>query len=94
MGFRPHSASQPLQRRAWQFNAFEWLLTAASPQWRLSSIWQIKQAFGCGVPNDAEWRPTTNARNKMMLKDMKDFAAQVRRMHGDVSQWRDSVGRK
>lgn len=60
----------------------------------LASISQIKQAFGCGVPNDAEWRPTTNARNKMMLKDMKEFASQVRRMHGDVSQWRDAVGRE
>lgn len=54
---------------------------------------KIKQAFGCGVPNDAEWKPTTNARNKMMLKDMKEFSVHVRRMHGDVTMWRDTIAR-
>lgn len=54
---------------------------------------KLKQAFGCGVPNDKEWKPTTNARNRMMLKDVKAFAVHVRRMHEDVSMWRDTVAR-
>lgn len=52
---------------------------------------KVKQALGIKAASDKEWKPTSNARNTAMVKEVKKFAVQLRRVHADVSIWSKAV---
>ena len=52
---------------------------------------QVKQALGLRAGQDKEWKPTSNERNREMVREAKKFAQHLKKLHKDVSQWTQSM---
>ncbi|GAX80227.1 hypothetical protein CEUSTIGMA_g7665.t1 [Chlamydomonas eustigma] len=52
---------------------------------------KVKQALGFKAGSDKEWKPTSNDRNNMMVKEAKKFAVHIKNLHKDISSWIKSI---
>jgi hypothetical protein len=47
--------------------------------------------LGFKAGSDKEWKPTSNDRNNMMVKEAKKFAVHIKNLHKDISTWIKSI---